>query len=70
MFTLVEETFFNSPMKFENFAEYEDKVIKVTHSNHRLDEELYHQVKQCFEQHVGDDGANFLMPIRIDLLQK
>jgi ubiquinone/menaquinone biosynthesis C-methylase UbiE len=70
LFSLVEETFFNSPMKFENFTEYENNVIKATHSNHRLDEELYHQVKQRFEQHIGDDGAHFLMPIRVDLLQK
>ena len=70
LFSLVEETFFNSPMKFENFSEYENNVIKATHSNHRLDEKLYHQVKQRFEQHIGDDGAHFLMPIRVDLLQK
>jgi ubiquinone/menaquinone biosynthesis C-methylase UbiE len=70
LFNLVEETFFNSPMKFENFAEYENNVIKATHSNHRLDEKLYRQVKQRFEQHIGDDGAHFLMPIRVDLLQK
>ncbi len=70
LFSLVEETFFNSPMKFENFAEFEDNTIKATHSNHALDEELYALVKQRFEKHVGTDGAHFLMPIRIDLLQK
>jgi len=70
LFTLVEETFFNSPMKFENFAEFENNTIKATHSDHKLDEELYNLVKQRFEQHIGDDGAHFLMPIRVDLLQK
>ncbi len=70
LFTLVEEVFFNSPMKFENFAEFEDKTIKVTHSHHALDENLYGQVKQHFEGHLGDDGAEFLMPMRVDLLQK
>jgi len=70
LFKLVEELFFNSPMKFENFAEFEENVINVTHSNHKLDEKLYAQVKQRFNQHMGDDGANFLMPIRVDLLQK
>jgi len=70
LFTLVEETFFNSPMKFENFAEFENNTIKATHSDHKLDEELYSLVKQRFEQHIGDDGAHFLMPIRVDLLQK
>lgn len=70
LFSLVEETFFNAPMKFENFAEFENNTIKTTHSNHMLDENLYTLVKQRFEQHIGDDGAHFLMPIRVDLLQK
>jgi SAM-dependent methyltransferase len=70
LFSLVEETFFNSPMKFENFAEFENNTINATHSNHSLDEKLYNLVKQRFEQHIGDDGAHFLTPIRVDLLQK
>ena len=70
VFSLVEETFFNSPMKFENFSEFENNTIKATHSTHKLDASLYAQVKQRFEQHLGVDGAKFLMPIRVDLLQK
>ena len=70
LFDLVEETFFNSPMKFESFAEFENNTIKATHSSHKLDEKLYALVKQRFEQHIGDDGAHFLMPIRVDLLQR
>jgi len=70
LFRLVEETFFNSPMRFENFAEFENNTIKATHTEHDLDETLYELVKKRFEQHIGDDGAHFLMPIRVDLLQK
>ncbi len=70
LFDLVEETFFNSPRKFESFAEFENETIKATHSSHKLDEELYARVKLRFEQHIGDDGAHFLMPIRVDLLQR
>lgn len=70
LFSLLEEVFFNAPMRFENFAEFEHKTINATHSNHALDDALYQQVKQRFEQHIGDDGAHFLMPIRVDLLQK
>ena len=68
--TLVEEIFFNSPMKFSDFSEFEDNTIKATHSSHKLDDDLYVLVKQRFEQHLGDDGAKFLMPMRVDLLQK
>jgi len=70
VFSLADEVFFNSPMKFENFAEFENNIINVTHSSHKLDDDLFAQVKQRFERHIGDDGANFLMPIRVDLLQK
>jgi len=69
LFELAEETFFNSPVRFENFAEFETNTINATHSHHSLDDDLYRRVKQRFEQHVGDDGAHFLMPIRVDLLQ-
>ena len=70
LFSLVEETFFNSPMKFESFADFENKVLKVTHTNHALDEKVYELVKQRFEHHLSDDGAHFLMPIRVDLLRR
>lgn len=70
LFNLVEETFFNSPIRYENFSEFENDTIKATHSNHSLDENLHDRVKQRFEQHVGDDGAHFLMPMRVDLLQR
>ncbi len=70
VFSLYEEVFFNSPMRFEDFSEFETKIIKATHSHHKLDDELYQRVKQRFEQHLDDDGAHFLMPIRVDLLQK
>ena len=35
-------------------AEFENNTIKATHSSHKLDDDLYAQVKQRFDQHVGD----------------
>jgi ubiquinone/menaquinone biosynthesis C-methylase UbiE len=70
LFKLVEEMFFNSPMKFESFADFENKILKATHTHHALSDEVYGLVKQRFERHLGDDGAHFLMPIRVDLLQR
>ncbi len=69
LFDLVEQTFFNSPMKFESFSDFENRILKVTHTKHNLDEEVYDLVKQRFERHLSDDGAHFLMPIRVDLLR-
>ncbi len=70
LFELVEETFFSSPRKYESFSEFENDTINATHSSHRLDDELYALVKQRFEQHIGDDGAHFLNPMRVDLLRR
>jgi ubiquinone/menaquinone biosynthesis C-methylase UbiE len=67
---LVDELFFNTPMHFENFADYEHRVINVTHSNHQLSPELYERVKAQFMLNMGDSGASFQVPIRVDLLQK
>jgi SAM-dependent methyltransferase len=70
LYTLVEEVFFKTPMAFESFDDFNNRVINVTHTNHNLDAGLYQQVKQRFETHLGENGAVFLVPIRVDLLQK
>ncbi len=70
LFTLEAETFFNSPMHFDDFADFEQKVLGVSHTNHQLSPELLDAVKAKFETHMTADGANFLMPIRVDLLHK
>ena len=70
LFDLVDEVFFNSPMKFEDYTDFENKILKATHTHHNLDDELHALVKQRFERHVGEDGAHFLMPIRVDLLRR
>ncbi len=70
LFNLVEEIFFNVPKIFENFAEFEAGTINATHSNHALDSDLHALVKRRFEAHAGDSGAHFLIPIRVDLLQR
>lgn len=68
-FALESETFFLQPMHFENFDQFAQQVIGVTHTEHRLSPELLAQVRARFEQHMADDGAHFLMPIRVDLLR-
>jgi len=70
-FELVEEVFFNAPVEFESFQDYENKVIGVSHTRHELDEGLYQKVRQRFEAYADSDGrARFLMPIRVDLLRR
>lgn len=70
LFELADEVFFNSPVGFDSFADFEDRILKATHTYHDLSDEVYAEVKRRFEQHLGDDGAQFLMPIRVDLLRR
>ena len=69
-FWLVAQIFFNTPGHFGDFAEFEERVLKVTHTHHDIDEVLYQRIKQAFEQHLTQDGAHFLKPTRVDLLRK
>ena len=69
-FELVGQEFFMTPMHFENFGDFEKKIIGVTHTDHRLSPELLREVQAKFAKHMAADGADFSMPIRVDLLRK
>ncbi len=68
-FKLVEQVFFNSPMHFDYFAAFENRILGATHTDFVLSSETFTEVKRQFESHIGADGAHFKMPIRVDLLQ-
>jgi ubiquinone/menaquinone biosynthesis C-methylase UbiE len=67
---LVKEVFFNSSIEFSDFADFEKRVLQVTHSNHQLSEELYQQVRKQFSEKMAGNGGRFTLPIRVDLLRK
>ncbi len=69
-FFLIDEILFNIPLSFDSFEEFETKVINVTHTEHRLSSELLQRVKDQFSLYSDKDGAKFLMPMRVNLLQK
>lgn len=69
-FALVDELFFNTPVIFENFIQFAEKVIGATHSQHNLSDKLLSEVEQKFNEFYSENGGNFLIPIRVDLLQK
>jgi len=70
LFLLVDEVFFDTPRHYRDFTEFENATINVTHSEYSVDDRMHERVKQMFEKHLGDDGATFLTPMRVDLLQK
>jgi SAM-dependent methyltransferase len=67
---LVEQKFFNSRNHFDSFEQFDQRIIKVTHTQHRLSPEIYDAVREKFMRHMTAQGADFTTPIRVDLLRK
>lgn len=67
---LVQQHFFLAPSHYKDFAEFERKSLRATHTSHTLTDAQFNLVKEKFERHIGADGANFKTPMRVDLLQK
>lgn len=70
IFDLVEQKFFSTPGHFDSFEQFEERILKVTHSDHRLAPELYQAVKDKFMRQMTAQGADFINPVRVDLLRK
>lgn len=67
---LEKQYFFNTRSQFDNFEQFDARMIRVTHSDHQLSTELYQQVRERFSAHLTPEGATFLNPQRVDLLRK
>lgn len=65
-----EERRFAAPAKFRDFAEFQQRIVGATFSDHRLDEAMLARVRAAFEPHVGPDGANFTVPVLVRLLRR
>jgi len=69
-FLHVKQCFFSTPGYFDSFEKFEERIIRVTHTDHQLSPELHAAVRQKFEAHLTHMGANFLNPLRVDILRK
>lgn len=68
-FTSKEQIFFNTARHYADFDSFENRIIKVTHTDHQLSEAHLAQVKAKFSEYLTADGVEFLAPSRVDLLQ-
>ncbi len=68
--TLVTQKFFRQPTFFSDFSQYEDQVIKVTHTEHKLSAGTLDKVRSRFHEQMTPEGATFHISIRVDLLAK
>jgi SAM-dependent methyltransferase len=67
---LERQLFFNTRSQFDDFEQFDTRIIRVTHSNHALSPALYQTVREKFSAHLGAEGATFLNPQRVDVLRK
>jgi ubiquinone/menaquinone biosynthesis C-methylase UbiE len=68
--SLQKQCFFNTRGHFASFDQFDQRMIRVTHTNHQLAPDLYRQVREKFGSYLTPEGATFLNPQRVDLLRK
>lgn len=70
LFELVREKFFQVPVRFRDFADFESRTINVTHTEHHLTPQQRAEVEQRFAGNLTAEGALFHQQMRVDLLRK
>lgn len=66
----VTEVHFNMPTRYADFDDFERRMVNVTFAERRFDNALRERVRERFETLRPRDGAPFLRPMRVNLLQK
>lgn len=66
----VAERRFEMPVAFTDFADFEQRMMRPTFADHRIDDAKLAAVRAVFEPHVGADGARFTRPMHVRLLRK
>jgi ubiquinone/menaquinone biosynthesis C-methylase UbiE len=64
------EIHFDSEVVYRDFEDFQQRMIAVTHTEHRLTPGLLAQVRQRFETHMTPDGARFMRPMRVNLMRR
>ena len=70
LFELKEQVFFSSPVVFNSFTEFENKLINVTHTDHQLEDSVLEAMKNRFDSFASAGVLSLSAPQRIDLLGK
>lgn len=66
----VAERHFEMPVQFRDFGEFEQRMMRPTYANHRIDDAKLAEVRAVFEPHCGADGAHFTRPMHVRVLCK
>ncbi|MFT5482285.1 MAG: ubiquinone/menaquinone biosynthesis C-methylase UbiE [Halieaceae bacterium] len=69
-FSWYDEVYFDSPIIYSSFEDFEQKILGVTHTNFVLSPETLRAVTERFSLSLQESGAQFQTPYRVNLLQK
>jgi SAM-dependent methyltransferase len=61
---------FETPVTFSDFADFEQRLMRPTYADHRIDEATLSAVRAAFEPHLGTGGARFTRPMHARLLRR
>lgn len=70
LFVQIEERHFAAPVVFRDFADFEARMMHVTHSRFDLDPARVARVHGRFMRSAGPDGARFERPMRVNRLRR
>lgn len=66
----VAERFFEMPVSFKDFADFEQRMMRPTFADHRIDDTKLAEVRAVFAPHMRADGAHFTRPMHVRVLRK
>lgn len=66
----VAERRFEMPVSFDDFEDFERRMMRPTFADHRIDCAKLAQVRAAFEPHLRDGAARFDRPMHVRLLRK
>lgn len=68
--TQAAERRFGMPVRFRDFADFEQRMMRPTFADHRIDDAKLAAARAAFGLHAGPDGAQFIRPMHVRLLRR
>lgn len=68
--TPVAQRRFDMPVVFADFADFEQRMMRPTFADHRIDDTLLAATRAAFEPHRGPEGARFVRPMHARLVRR
>lgn len=66
----VDERWFDMPVHYADFNEFEQRMMRPTFADHALTDDLIQRVATAFAPYCGPEGADFTRPMHVRLLRR